>query len=76
MLTVILVRCHKSIGMEVDKMDLNNILILRDIINLGAVKLPEIKKMHKIVFIIQEFTNYFNPPLNINGIIMEYIQMN
>ena len=43
-------------------MDLNNILILRDIINLGGGQVTGNKKMHKIVFIIQEFTNYFNPP--------------
>lgn len=44
-------------------MEMNNVFILRDIINFGGGQVIGRKKLQKIAYIIQEFTGAFTPPL-------------
>lgn len=43
-------------------MEMNNIHKLRDMINLGGKQIKGRKKMQKIVYIVQDLVNPFNPP--------------
>lgn len=43
-------------------MDLSNVFILRDLINFGGGQIEGRKKIHKIVYIIQQLANPFQPP--------------
>jgi len=54
--------CEKRIRGE-KIMDLNDVLVLRDMISLGGGQIIGRKKMQKIVYIAQKFSNPFNVPL-------------